>query len=163
MNILKNSIKRIRELLLSLLLLFPTLLFAIEPAKVSFKCNIHTINKVEGQPKDPLDDEHGGYCIIDKSKHKSEQVGHMGLILLKDSFTGNIWAYDLLCPSCYAKEGIKRAIRMQTIIVARCETCNSEWQNIHMGSAEQTNQEAKYWLTTYKTELKGDILYVSNW
>ena len=143
--------------------ILPALLFAIEPAKVSFKCNIHTINKVEGQLKDPLDDEHGGYCIIDKSKHKSEQVGHMGLILLKDSFTGNIWAYDLLCPSCYAKEGIKRAIRMQTIIVARCETCNSEWQNIHMGSAEQTNQEAKYWLTTYKTELKGDILYVSNW
>ena len=163
MNILKNSIKRIRELLLSLLLLFPTLLFAIEPAKVSFKCNIHTINKVEGQPKDPLDDEYGGYCIIAKSKHRSEQVGHMGLILLKDSFTGNIWAYDLLCPTCYAKEGIKRAIRMQTIIVARCEACNSEWQNIHMGSAGQTNQEGKYWLTTYKTELKGDILYVSNW
>ena len=60
-------------------------------------------------------------------------------------------------------EGIKRAIQMQTIIVARCETCNSEWQNIHMGSAGQTNQEAKYWLTTYRTELKGDILYVSNW
>jgi len=143
--------------------ILPSLLFSIEPAKVSFKCNIHTINKVENQFKDSLDDEYGGYCIIDKSKHKSEQVGHMGLILLKDSFTGNIWAYDLLCPTCYSKEGIKRAIRMQTIIVARCEACNSEWQNIHMGSAGQTNQEGKYWLTTYRTDLKGDILYVSNW
>ena len=65
-----------------LTLLLPIQLFAIEPAKVSFKCNIHTINKVEGQTEcEPLDDEFGGYCIIEKSKHKNEQVGHMGLVL----------------------------------------------------------------------------------
>ena len=87
-----------------LTLLLPILLFAIEPAKVSFKCNIHTINKVEGQTEcEPLDDEFGGYCIIEKSKHKNEQVGHMGLVLLKDPHSGNIWAYDLLCPTCATK------------------------------------------------------------
>lgn len=137
--------------------------YAIEPAKVSFKCNIHTINKVEGQTKcAPLDDEFGGYCIIEKAKHKGEAVGHMGLLLLKDSFSGIIWAYDLLCPTCYDK-GKNRAIRMQTILVARCENCNSEWQNIHMGSAGQTNQEGKHWLIAYKTELKEDSLYITNY
>ena len=128
MNIQKDSITKVQELLLLLLLLFPSLLFAIEPAKVNFKCNIHTINKVEGQTNcDPLDDEFGGYCIIEKSKHKNEQVGHMGLVLLKDPHSGNIWAYDLLCPTCYVK-GTKRSIYMQTKIVARCNACNSEWQ-----------------------------------
>jgi hypothetical protein len=137
--------------------------YAIEPAKVSFKCNIHTINKVEGQTKcAPLDDKFGGYCIIEKSKHKGELVGHMGLLLLRDSFTGRIWAYDLLCPTCYNK-GQKNCIRMQTLIVARCEKCNSEWQNIHMGSAGQTNQEGKYWLIAYKTELNEDFLYITNY
>lgn len=137
--------------------------FAIEPAKVSFKCNVHTINKTEGQTKcEPLDDEYGGYCLILKSKHPKAQVGHMGLLLLRDSFTGNYWAYDLLCPTCYSK-GYKRAIYMETKIVARCDACNSEWQNIHMGSSGQTNQQGKFSLITYPTELEGDILYVNNW
>ena len=52
---------------------------------------------------------------------------------------------------------------MQTKIVARCDICNSEWQNIHMGSAGQTNQEGKYWLLCYDTELEGDSLYVKNY
>jgi len=136
--------------------------YAVEPAKVNFRCNIHTINKVEGQTNcAQLDDKFGGYCLIFKSKHQNEQVGHMGLLLLRDSFTGGFWAYDLLCPTCYTK-GEKRAIRMQTIIVARCEYCNSEWQNIHMGAAGQTNQEGKFWLIAYKTEVNGDILTVKN-
>lgn len=137
---------------------------AIEPipAKVSFKCNVHTINKTEGQTKcEPLDDEYGGYCLILKSKHQKEQVGHMGLVLLRDPHSGNIWTYDLLCPNCAAK-GAKRSIYMLTKIVARCDSCNSEWQNVHMGSAGQTNQEGKFWLICYDTELKGDSLYVSN-
>lgn len=118
---------------------------------------------MEGQTKcEPLDDEFGGFCIIEKSKHKNEQVGHIGLVLLKDPHSGNIWAYDLLCPTCAAK-GAKRAIYMQTRIVARCNACNSEWQNIHMGSAGQTNQEGKFWLICYDTELKGDSLYVKNY
>ena len=151
------------RLLLALFLLLAAPSSAIEPAKVNFKCNIHTINKVEGQTNcEQLDDEFGGYCLIYKSKHQNEQVGHMGLLLLRDSFTGGFLAYDLLCPTCYSK-GQKNCIRMQTVIVARCEKCNSEWQNIHMGAAGQTNQEGKFWLTTYKTELKDDILYVTNW
>jgi hypothetical protein len=52
---------------------------------------------------------------------------------------------------------------MQTKIVARCDSCNSEWQNIHMGSAGQTNQEGKFWLICYKTELAGDILTIENY
>ena len=135
---------------------------AVKPAKVNFKCSIHTVNKVEGQNNcDPLDDEFGGYCIIDKSKHKNERVGHMGLVLLRDPHSGNIWTYDLMCPTCAAK-GSKRAIYMQTKIVARCDSCNSEWQNIHMGSAVQTNQEGQYWLICYDTVLDGNILLIKN-
>ena len=150
-------------LLVIIILLCVGRLFAIEPAKVRFQCNIHTINKTEGQTHfRSLDDEFGGCCLIEKSKHKNEQVGYMGLLLIKDSFSGNIWAYDLLCPTCEEK-GVMRAIRMQTEIVARCEVCHSEWQNIHMGSAGQTNDEGKFWLICYKTELIGDTLIISNW
>ena len=53
-------------------------------------------------------------------------------------------------------------VSFETKIVARCDSCNSEWQNVHMGSAGQTNQEGKFWLICYDTELKGDSLYVSN-
>ena len=153
-------------LLLTICLFFlPLLSFAgeLEPAKVNFQCNIHTINKTEGQQTAwPLDGEYGGYCIIWKSKHKNEQVGHMGLVLLKDPHSGNIWAYDLLCPTC-ATKGVKRSIYMQTKIVARCDFCNSEWQNIHMGSAGQTNQEGKFWLICYKAELNRDMLTIENY
>ena len=156
------SRRRLLTIVVTILCGLPLQSYAIEPAEVSFKCNIHTINKVEGQTKcAPLDDEFGGYCIIEKAKHKGEAVGHMGLLLLKDSFSGIIWAYDLLCPTCYDK-GKKRAIGMQTILVARCEYCNSEWQNIHMGAAGQTNHEGKYWLIAYKTKVDGDILIVKN-
>ena len=151
------------KIVVTILMVIALQSYAVEPAKVNFRCNIHTINKVEGQTNcAQLDDKFGGYCLIFKSKHQNEQVGHMGLLLLRDSFTGGFWAYDLLCPTCYSK-GQKNCIRMQTVIVARCEKCNSEWQNIHMGAAGQTNQEGKHWLIAYKTELKDDILYVTNW
>ena len=123
----------------------PVLCYATEPAKVNFKCNIHTINKEEGQPKDPIDDEYGGYVIIYKSRHPDEQVGRMGLLIIRDCHSlddenPNYWAYDLECPRCRA-----------------------EWQNIHMGSAGQTNGIGKYWLIAYKTVLQGDILTICNW
>ena len=128
---------------------------AIEPipAKVSFKCNVHTINKTEGQTKcEPLDDEYGGYCLILKSKHQKEQVGHMGLLLLRDSFTGNYWAYDLMCPTCINGQ-----------YTWRPRLWHAEWQNIHMGSSGQTNQQGRFSLITYQTELEGDVLYISNY
>jgi hypothetical protein len=60
---------------------------------------------MEGQTKcEPLDDELGGYYIIEKLKHKNERVGHMGLVLLRDPHSGNIWTYDLLCPLVLQKE-----------------------------------------------------------
>lgn len=158
-----DSIKRIMFLTSLYLMSMNSIAIEPVPAKVLFKCNIHTINKTEGQTKDsPLDDEYGGYCLIFKSKHQREQVGHMGLLLLRDSFTGNYWAYDLLCPTCFSK-GYKRAIYMETKLVARCDACNSEWQNIHMGSSGQTNQQGKFSLIAYKTELEGDILFVTNY
>ena len=151
------------KIVVTILMVVALQCYAIEPAKVSFRCNIHTINKVEGQTNcAQLDDKFGGYCLIFKSKHQNEQVGHMGLLLLRDSFTGGFWAYDLLCPTCYSK-GQKNCIRMQTVIVARCEKCNSEWQNIHMGAAGQTNQEGTHWLIAYKTDLKEDTLYITNY
>lgn len=86
----------------------------------------------------------------------------MRMILLRDPHSGNIWAYDLLCPTC-ATKGVKSSIYLQTKIVARCDVCNSEWQNIHVGSTGQTNQERKFWLICYKTELDGDVLTVEKY
>ena len=126
-----------------------TLAEELEPATVNFKCNIHTINKTEGQQTAwPLDGDFGGYCIIWKSKHKNEDVGHMGLLLYKDSHSGRYYCYDMICPMCYA---------------ARCKRCYGAWQNIHQGTGNQTNWMGEHWLVTYKTELKGDTLYISNY
>lgn len=138
-----------------------------EPAKVNFKCNIHTINKQEGQPKTPIDDKFGGYVIIYKSHHPNDHVGRMGLLIIRDCHSlddenPNYWAYDIECPSCKAKN-IRSEIYMKTNIVAECPKCRADWQNIHMGAAGQTNRVGKYWLTMYKTELKGDMLYITNW
>ena len=45
------------------MLLLPVLCNATELERVNFKCNIHTVNKLEGQTEcEPLDDEFGGYC-----------------------------------------------------------------------------------------------------
>ena len=145
--------------------LFPVLTLAeeLEPATVNFKCDIHTINKTEGQQTAwPLDGDFGGYCIVWKSKHKNEDVGHMGLLLYKDSHSGRYYCYDMICPMCYA-QGVKQSIYMETNLVARCKRCYGAWQNIHQGTGNQTNWMGEYWLVTYKAELKGDILYISNY
>ena len=135
----------------------------LEPATVKFKCNIHTINKTEGQQTAwPLDGDFGGYCIIWKEKHKNEDVGHMGLLLYKDSHSGHFYAYDMISPMCHA-QGVKQSIYMETNLVARCKRCYGAWQNIHQGTGNQTNWMGEHWLVTYKTELKGDTLYISNY
>lgn len=135
----------------------------LEPSIVKYKCNIHTINKTEGQQTAwPLDGEYGGYCIIWKSKHKNENVGHMGLLLYKDSHSGHFYAYDMICPMCY-NQGVIQPIYMETNLVARCKRCYGAWQNIHQGTGNQTNYMGEHWLVTYKTELKGDTLYISNY
>lgn len=153
-------------LLLTICLFFlPLLSFAgeLEPAKVNFQCNIHTINKTEGQQTAwPLDGEYGGYCIIWKSKHQNEAVGHIGLLLYKDAHSGHYYAYDMICPMCYA-QGVKQSIYMETNLVARCKRCYGAWQNIHQGTGNQTNYMGEHWLFSYKAELKGDILYISNY
>ena len=154
-----------KVLVIICLSLFPVLLYAeeLEPAKVSFKCNIHTVNKSEGQQTAwPLDGDFGGYCIIWKSKHKNEDVGHMGLLLYKDSHSGHFYAYDMICPMCYS-QGVTQSIYMETNLVARCKRCYGAWQNIHQGTGNQTNYLGEHWLVTYKAELKGDILYISNY
>ena len=152
-------------LLLTICLFFlPLLSFAgeLEPAKVNFQCNIHTINKTEGQQTAwPLDGEYGGYCIIWKSKHQNEAVGHIGLLLYKDAHSGHYYAYDMICPMCYA-QGVKQSIYMETNLVARCKRCYGAWQNIHQGTGNQTNYMGEHWLFSYNAELKGDILYISN-
>ena len=74
------------KIVVTILMVIALQSYAVEPAKVNFRCNIHTINKVEGQTNcAQLDDKFGGYCLIFKSKHQNEQVGHMGLLLLRDS------------------------------------------------------------------------------
>lgn len=147
--------------------ILPVLCYATEPAKVNFKCNIHTINKEEGQPKDPIDDEFGGYVIIHKSKHQNEFVGKMGLLIVRDCHSidydnPNYWAFDTECPACMSK-GIQSEICMRTNILAECPKCRSEWQNIHMGSTGQTNRMGKYHLQAYKAICIGDTLYIENY
>ena len=147
--------------------LLPVLCYATEPVKVNFKCNIHTINKEEGQPKNPIDDEFGGYVIIHKSKHPNKFVGKMGLLIVRDCHSiddenPNYWAFDTECPACKAK-GIQSEINMKTIVLAECPKCRAEWQNIHMGSTGQTNRMGMYHLQAYKATCIGDTLYIKNY
>ena len=62
-----------------LTLLLPILLFAIEPAKVSFKCNIHTINMMEGQTEgEPLDGEFGGTVSLKSRSIRTNKLDIWG-------------------------------------------------------------------------------------
>lgn len=133
--------------------------------KVDFKCNVHTVNKQEGQWRKlwRLDDPDGGYVIIRKAKHPNEHVGILGILLYKDSFTSDFWAYELQCPVCKDR-GVQSEIGMRTNIVCECRTCKSEWQNIHMGSACRTNQNGGYYLKVYNAESDdGELVRVTNW
>ena len=158
--------KRIINILrtvVTLLLLSPALSYAAEPERVSFNCNIHTINEQEGQWRKlwRLDDDFGGYVVIRKSRHPHEKVGRLGLILYKDSHSGHFWAFDIECPCCKDR-GVTSEVQMETNIVVRCPVCGSEWQNIHMGSTVQTNRQGIYHLKAYHAALRGDTLYVSD-
>ena len=143
--------------------------FDASAQKVDFRCNIHTVNRQEGQWRElwRLDDEDGGYVLIYKSAHPDEPVGKLGLLLVRDCFNldeeePNFCAYDLECPAC-AYKGVESQIKMKTNLVAECPKCRAEWQNIHMGSTGQTNRMGKYHLQAYRATLVGDILKVRNY
>lgn len=137
--------------------------------RVNFECNIHTVNKEEGQWRKlwRLDDKDGGYVLIHKSAHPDEQVGKKGLLIIRDCFNMDedepkYWAFDLECPAC-AYKGVESEIKMVTNLVAECPTCRAEWQNVIHGSAGQTNRMGKYWLKAYRATLVGDIVRVRNY
>ena len=76
--------------------------FAIKPILVKFKCNLKTINVQEGDKRIrwTLNDPDGGWCYIYKTKHPKELVGHNGLLIYKNPYTGEYKVYDLKCPMC---------------------------------------------------------------
>ena len=159
---IKQNVMNMKKSVITAVMVLMSILSA-KAQYVSYECNIHTINKEEGQWRSlwRLDDPDGGYVIIHRKKHPDEYVGRMGLLIYKDSHSGRFWCFDTECPKC-ADNGVKSEIRMKTNIVAGCDRCMAEWQNIHMGSAGQTNQMGEYWLKMYQTTVNGDIVRISN-
>ena len=159
-----KNIKVMKRLIIIFALLITTIINAAAQ-KVNIECNIYNVNKKEGQWRKlwRLDDPDGGYVFLYASKHPEEIKGTPGVLLIKDCHTDNYWAYDIECPEC-KNRGLKKRIIMGTNLVAECNHCGSEWQNIHMGSSGQTNRSGKFSLKTYKAECdNGVTVHISNW
>ena len=161
---LSNKTNEVMKRLMIITAMVLTSILGAQAQYVEYECNIHTINKEEGQWRGDfrLDDPCGGYVIIHKSKHPNEYVGRMGLLIYKDSHSGKFWCFDTECPKC-ADNGVKSEIKMKSNLVAGCLKCHAEWQNIHMGQAGQTNQMGEYWLKMYRVTKVGDIVKIRNY
>ena len=96
------------------------------------------------------------YLIFDKKINVNDYIGYGG-ILVYTGFDGEYYAFDLACP--YEVK--------QNIIVhpndkgqAICDSCKTVF-DISYGIGNPTSGPSKETLRRYKTNLSGDILYIT--
>ena len=126
--------------------------------KVRFVCDVSKVAAQFNQTKTNVY-EQGGYVFIPANKYKN--TGSKGLLIFHDEFQDEYYAFDQECQQC-VHDGNKGHIYMKTEVTCRCSICGSEFQNISIGSAQQTNKSGNYWLVQYICYLKGNRLLVTN-
>lgn len=116
-------------------------------ARVSYVCNVETINAIAKQTKQAALNSPGGYVrIYDRTIiTASDYAGVAGLFLLQ-SYEGVYYAYDLACPQCYA-DGytagrVQRIDMKEDGMTAYCPTCESEFGAVFWGSPVPTKGKA---------------------
>lgn len=155
---------RIIIAIISLIILSPEV-YAIKPILVKFTCNLKTINKQEGDIRKEftLNDESCGWCIIKKSKHPTELVGHNGLLIYKKPYTQEYRVFDLKCPVCDKKK-LNSSITIENSVEAICHKCRTRFDITNVGSPLNDGQAASdgLWLESYSFTLDEAMMYIDN-
>lgn len=138
----------------------------IPSRRVSYSCNISTINAAMGQTDVPNLDSQPGYVLINQYLNVNEIIGVAGLLIYHSSFDDAFYAYDLACPYCWHNGGSVVQIGMKDMFTAQCPTCESEFGAVQFGSpapsAGPANKENKM-LRQYKARMTGySTLVVTN-
>lgn len=102
--------------------------------KVTYNCNITTINAAMGQADVPNLDSQPGFVLINEYRNVSEIIGVAGLLLYHSAFEEAFYAYDLACPYCWQKESKPVQIGMKDMFTAQCNVCQSEFGAVQYGS-----------------------------
>ena len=131
---------------------------AIKPILVKFKCNLKTINIQEGDKRTrwTLNDPDGGWCYIYKSKHPKELVGHNGLLIYKNPYTGEFKVYDLKCPMCDRKKQ-NTSVQMDQTVTATCPKCGTSYNLCGVGHAVNS-MVTDAWLEAYDFRIEGNSI-----
>lgn len=138
----------------------------IPARKVTYSCNITTINAAMGQTDVPNLDSQPGYVLIKEYLNVSEIIGVAGLLIYHSAFEDVFYAFDLACPYCWQSEGKPVQIGMKDMFTAQCKVCESEFGAVQYGSpapsAGPANKE-NLMLRQYKARLVNyNTLVVTN-
>lgn len=138
------------------------------PVRVSYSCNVETVNAIMQQLNQAQLNTQGGYVRVydRRTISASDYIGIGGLLLLQN-YEQQYYAFDLACPYCYKTYGqtIQR-IEMADALTAACPNCGSQFGAIIYGSPVPTagpaNTENDI-LRQYRADLMGDgmTLFVS--
>lgn len=138
----------------------------IPARKVTFNCNISTINAAMGQQDVPNLDCQPGYVLINEYRNVSEIIGVAGLLLYHSAFDDVFYAYDLACPYCWQHTSKAVQISMKDMFTAQCKDCQSEFGAVQYGSPAPTvgpANEENLILRQYKAHMTGySTLVVTN-
>lgn len=134
--------------------------------KVTYSCNITTINAAMGQEDVPNLDTQPGYVLINQYRNVAEIIGVAGLLLYHSAFEDVFYAYDLACPYCWQHEKRPVQIGMKDAFTAQCEACGSEFGAVQYGSPAPSQGPANkenLMLRPYRAHLSGyNTLVVTN-
>ncbi len=138
----------------------------IPARKVSYSCNITTINAAMGQADVPNLDAQPGYVLINDYRNMSEIIGVAGLLLYHSAFEDAFYAYDLACPYCWKHQQKAVQLGMKDAFTAQCTKCESEFGAVQYGSPAPTAgpaNEENLMLRPYQARLSGyNTLVVTN-
>lgn len=96
------------------------------------------------------------YMVFQTKRYETDYLGYGG-ILVNTGLEGGYYAFDLSCP--YEHKQTTR-VKPNDLGQAICDSCGTVF-NIGYGIGDPSSGPAKETLRRYKTNLSGDILYIS--
>jgi len=96
------------------------------------------------------------YMVFQTKRYETDYLGYGG-ILVYTGLDGGYYAFDLSCP--YEHKQTTR-VKPNDKAQAICDSCGTVF-NIGYGIGDPSSGPAKETLRRYKTNLSGDILYIS--
>ena len=133
---------------------------AIKPIKVKYTCDVTQINKQMGdkRKKWTLNDPNGGWCYVRNESTRS--VGHNGILIYKNPYTGEFKVYDLKCPMCDRKKQ-NTSVQMDQTVTATCPKCGTSYNLCGVGHAVNS-MVTDAWLEAYEFRIEGNTMYIDS-